>query len=137
MYAFTRRSLLAGAGAAFIFSSIVPPRASARGSAWLACAKTAGGGYQAVGLRRNGQVNFAIDLPGRGHGVAVSTKSAIAVVFARRPERFALAFDIAKGKLLQIFEPPQGRHFAGHGFFQPTARCYIPQKTPSTANAEC
>lgn len=117
MRAFTRRSLLAGGSAALIFSSIVPPRASAGNLAWLACAKTTGGGYQAIGLNRDGRVNFAVDLPGRGHGVAVSTEGSLAVVFARRPGRFALVIDIARGEPTQIFETPEGRHFSGHGFF--------------------
>jgi len=117
MRSFTRRSILTGGSAALFFSSIVPPHASAEKSAWIACAKTNGDGYQAVGLKRNGRVHFIVNLPGRGHGAAVSTEGALAVVFARRPGRFALVIDIARGKPLQMFESSQGRHFSGHGFF--------------------
>lgn len=42
---------------------------------------------------------------------------AIAVVFARRPDTFALVLNGARRAVLHRLDPPQGRQFNGHGAF--------------------
>ena len=45
-----------------------------------------------------------------------------AVVFARRPGRFALVLDLERGRAIERFSTPPGRHFCGHGFYAPGGR---------------
>lgn len=75
------------------------------------------GGFSAIGARA-----MLLPLPARGHGFAVRPGGRQAVVFARRPGRFALAFDPARGTVDRAFATPAGRHFYGHGVFSPGGR---------------
>lgn len=75
------------------------------------------GGFSAAGARA-----FLLPLPARGHGFAIRPGGRQAVVFARRPGRFALAFDPARGVVERAFATPAGRHFYGHGAFSPGGR---------------
>ena len=118
----TRRCLLAGGASLLLLNSATVASELIGESAWLACVRTDKGTFKAVSVSPLGRINFIVDLPGRGHGMAVSPSSSIAVVFARRPGRFALIFDLASGKQLYQLETPTNRHFSGHGFFSPDGK---------------
>lgn len=83
------------------------------------------GGFSASGARL-----LHVPLPARGHGFALRPGTRQAVVFARRPGRFALvfnlvfnlAFDLARGAVECAFATPEERHFYGHGVFCPDGR---------------
>ena len=64
-------------------------------------------------------------LPDRGHGLCLRPGTAEAVVFARRPGTFAAVFEPATGLVLRRFDSPPGRHFYGHGVFDPTGRILV------------
>lgn len=78
-----------------------------------------GRGDLVAALDGRGRIVFAERLEGRGHGIAVSPDRRIAVVFSRRPGRFAVVLDLVGGRRIGRFEPPAGRHFYGHGVFAP------------------
>ena len=80
------------------------------------------GGYRASGFRASGAAAFDLGLPDRGHSFAVRPDGRTAVVFARRPGRFALALDLARGAAAAEFAAPRDRHFYGHGAFGPDGR---------------
>jgi len=65
---------------------------------------------------------FEIPLPGRGHGIALSERANLGVVFARRPGDFAVVFRLTDGAVLTEFASCDGRHFYGHGVFCPDDR---------------
>ena len=65
---------------------------------------------------------FTVRLPGRGHGIAIAPDGRTAVVFARRPGRFAVVLDLERGIAVEQFSTPPGRRFCGHGFFSPDGR---------------
>lgn len=70
-----------------------------------------------VGMSESGQVQFQIEIPGRGHAAALHPQRPEAVAFARRPGRFAVVIDCAKGREVARLDSPEGRHFYGHGAY--------------------
>lgn len=110
-----RRDLLAGLGAVGI-----APRlswADAQSPAFLSAARHASGSYHLCGLDGAGAVLFTLPLPDRGHAAAAHPTRPEAVAFARRPGRFAVVLDCARGAELARLTPPPNRHFYGHGTF--------------------
>jgi len=65
---------------------------------------------------------YTLPLPERGHGFAHHRASGQCVALARRPGRYARAFDANSGDILQDFSAAPGRHFYGHGVFTPDGR---------------
>ncbi len=61
----------------------------------------------------------SFDLPGRGHGTAWSPQRREGILFARRPGRWALLFDLESSAPARLLEAAPGRHFYGHGCFSP------------------
>lgn len=113
-----RRGFIRSAGAAFA-ASLAPRAAEALdrtdavfGTAFI----TADGGYGAALLDEEGQVLTKITLPSRGHEVVFSRRDR-AVVFARRPGTFAVAFAPVGSRAPLAFSSPPDRHFYGHGAF--------------------
>jgi hypothetical protein len=83
------------------------------------------GGYAVVLLTRDARIVREIPLSARGHDIAVDAANRRAVVFARRPGFFAVAFDLdGRGEPL-IFAPEPGRHFFGHGTFAGEGRLLL------------
>lgn len=116
--AIDRRALLLGTAA---FAS-APNRAFAhgtRGPAYVTCCRRPDGAFAAAVLDEAGDVLFTERLDGRGHDAAISADGSIAVVFARRPGRFAVRIDLTGHLPPLAFSPPPNRHFYGHGFFSP------------------
>jgi len=126
--AIERRRVLAGAAAFGVAPWL--PRAAFAASAnplYLSArvdlgARTGGGRYFFSGINETGIRAFDIPLPARGHGAAMHPRAPLAVVFARRPGRFALAIDVKRGRIVARLTPPDDRHFYGHGVFSPDGR---------------
>ena len=89
---------------------------------YLGARADAGGGYRVSGFRASGAAAFDLGLPGRGHSFALRPDRRTAVLFARRPGRFALAIDLARGAVAAEFATPRDRHFYGHGVFSRDGR---------------
>jgi uncharacterized protein len=64
----------------------------------------------------------AVNLPARGHDVAINPVTRECVAFARRPGTFAIAFNATGNQPPIVFHAPSGRHFYGHGIFSPDGR---------------
>ena len=67
----------------------------------------------------------AVDLPARGHGVAVKPDGSECVAFARRPGRFAVAVRPDASRTPQWFQTRSDRHFYGHGVFSADGRLLL------------
>jgi uncharacterized protein len=114
-----RRSLLAGAGMA-LAAGLMPRQAAALATSEalvLAPAMRADGSYAVMVFSERGALIREIALPARAHDLAVHATSGRAVVFARRPGTFAVAFDIFGRAAPQVFVAPPDRHFFGHGAY--------------------
>ena len=78
------------------------------------------GAYSAALFSLDGDVR-AIELPGRGHDVALSPDGGEWVTFARRPGRFGVAIPVGTRPPVW-FASKSDRHFFGHGVFSAAGR---------------
>ena len=117
-----RRFFLAGAGAAWA-STLLPQRAEALAKSDTLFASAFMGENQTYGfalLNASGNIISKQTLPDRGHSFAARADKA--VIFARRPGTFAVAFDLKKQTEPLLFSSPEGSHFYGHGLFSPDGK---------------
>lgn len=91
--------------------------AFAGSATYASAARRADGSYAVLLLGEDGSILREIPLSARAHDVTVDPATGRAVVFARRPGAFALAFDVAGARPPELFAPPPDRHFYGHGVF--------------------
>lgn len=110
----SRRTLLAAMGAL-----VLPAPAALAGGApaFIAAHRRPDGRFDAAVLDTVGNVLFTEALDGRGHSAAVRREPHTAVLFARRPGRFALVLDLTRQERTAVIAPPPDRAFAGHGVF--------------------
>ncbi len=116
-----RRQLLMG-GALSLTSAIWPSLAS---PVWatnadtllIAACRKRDNSFAFVVMTLEGRVIREFPIQGRGHDFAYDKRSNTVVAFARRPGRFALAFNARNHSSPIMFAPPTERHFYGHGTF--------------------
>lgn len=82
-------------------------------SAWSEPSGAAHAGIVAA----TGETLIDTTLPARGHGICLAPNGKTAVVFARRPGRFAVVFDLQTRAKVGHIDSAPGRHFYGHGVF--------------------
>lgn len=115
-----RRAFLLGAGASLSASLLTDPTSASvlkQDALFASGYKDADGKFGLALLAEDGAIIHTHALPVRGHGVTANQISNWAIVFARRPGNFALAFDPNGHKETQLFTTPNDRHFYGHGVF--------------------
>lgn len=120
-----RRQVVLGMLVALAGSGAAPGRvlaSDAAAAAWLGASVDPAGRYRLAGVRPDGTTALDIELPGRGHGVALHPRAATCVLFARRPGTFALAVDLRDGSVVSRIASRAGRHFYGHGTFSADGR---------------
>jgi len=88
-------------------------------SLYVSSQRRQNGQHAALVFDADGNVRIEETIPDRGHDAAISSNKTKAVLFARRPGRFALVFDLTGKRQSFGFEAPTNRHFYGHGFFTP------------------
>jgi len=112
-----RRSFLAGAASGAVALSL-PGRAVTAfepDECFAAARKDDRGNFQAVSFTLAGDQQ-AVELPGRGHDIALRPDSGAWVAFARRPGRFGVAVSLRSEPPIW-FSSRTNRHFFGHGVF--------------------
>ncbi len=116
-----RRTLLMGLAASGIIAAL-PRNASAAEREWFAAARRDASGVYSAALfdLKSGDMR-AVELPGRGHDVALRPGGKEWVAFARRPGRFGVAVPLEGGTPLWFASKPD-RHFYGHGTFSADGR---------------
>ena len=112
--------LLAGGVAGALLP--LPVRAVAGGQLYLSARSDGAGGYRVSGFSADGARFLDLSLPGRSHSFAIRPGGRTAVHFARRPGRFALVLDLARGAIESTLNTPADRHFYGHGVFSRDGR---------------
>lgn len=120
-----RRDFLKISGASFLTSLILPAQEILAQSeqVFASCVALPNGKFGAVLLNERGTLISKIDLPARGHDIALSRQKDKLIVFARRPGTFAILFDV-NGKVLGEISSIVGRHFYGHGAFSADGRLF-------------
>lgn len=116
-----RRSFLTAAAAFGLIPGAVRAGAAPH-AVWLAANVAPGRQYALGAFDAKGDKVFEVDLPGRGHGIALSPDGRHAVAVARRPGTFAAIVDLSSGQAIHWLETPEGRHFHGHGLFSADGR---------------
>lgn len=113
----TRRGFLAGLLTASALPS--PSWGDVGNPAYLSAAKSPGEKHTLVGLSPTGEQVFSVSLPDRGHAAATHPTRPDAIAFARRPGTYAVGLHCDTGREFTRFYAPDGRHFSGHGVFDP------------------
>lgn len=113
-------TLLAGG----LLGSVVPIRTwgSAPGRLYLSARADQDRAFHVNGFDGMGTMVFDLPLPARGHSLTVHPRRHQAVIFARRPGTFAQVIDLTQGAVVITIEPPEDRHFYGHGVFASDGR---------------
>lgn len=92
---------------------------------FLTTRKNHDGTYSTVIFSADGHDILELALPDRGHAAAYHAATGACVTFARRPGKFALAFNKNRksdGYETQLILPEANRHFYGHGLFSADGR---------------
>jgi len=119
-----RRELLLGAGSATALLALSrEPGFAARGpeEIFAAARKDDRGTYSAARFSLDGGDVQAVELPERGHDIALRPGSGEWVAFARRPGRFGVAIPTDQRPPVWFAAKPD-RHFFGHGVFSADGR---------------
>ncbi|MBO6919623.1 MAG: DUF1513 domain-containing protein [Rhizobiaceae bacterium] len=120
-----RRAFLLGAGASLSASLLAKPafaKLRNQDAVFASGFKSPDGNFGLALLSEDGELIQSYPLPARGHGIAANQNSNWAIIFARRPENFALAFDPKTHLKPVLFSTPADRHFYGHGAFSTDGR---------------
>lgn len=101
--------------------------------AYLAAARRASGDFALFGVGPAGQDIFTLPLPARAHAPTLHPRLAQAVIFGRRPGRYAMVLNCGTGQLLAELDPPEGLFFCGHGTYDAEgARLYTTEAEAET-----
>lgn len=127
--AIDRRSFLVGTALAVgsatrTLADLVPRDGKSQVEAgdFIAACRRPDATYSVAILRLDGSIVRELPLKDRGHDIALDAPRGKAVVFARRPGSFALAFDVHGRREPVLFTTPPNRHFYGHGVFSADGR---------------
>ena len=98
-------------------ATVVAASGNIKSARFLTARTRRGGKHGGAIVSARGELLAEFDLPGRGHGAALRPGKSEAVVFARRPGRFAAVLDTRNGRPLKLFTARSDRHFYGHGCY--------------------
>ena len=119
--AMDRRELLLGCAATAAMLALPQGAASlAAAECFAAARKDDRGTYSAAMFSLNGDLR-SVELPGRGHDIALRPDGSEWVAFARHPGKFGVAVPTGSRSPTWFSSKPD-RHFFGHGVFSPDGR---------------
>jgi hypothetical protein len=114
-----RRQFILGASQTAIAAWLLPACASQEPEQWLvSTCNDQRGQNMAAAINSQGQIVSSVKLPARGHdSLALPHKPGHALIFARRPDRFAIEVDFLNGEIVSHIQSQGDSHFYGHGAF--------------------
>ena len=117
-----RRAFLASLAGSAAALAVPKPLIAATGSERFAATRKDDQGTYSAALfdLKQGDIR-AVELPARGHDIALRPGGGEWVAFARRPGRFGVAVPVGAGEPVW-FDAKSGRHFFGHGTFSADGR---------------
>lgn len=80
------------------------------------------GKYYISGFNTDGLQRFDVQLPSRGHALAIHPTLNHVVAVARRPETYLIVIDGDNGQVIHHQESSENRHFYGHSTFSADGR---------------
>ncbi len=102
--------------------AMTPATAADVGRDMIMSGEVASGSYAVIRLDGQGVERWQAPIPTRAHGVLWHGAAGRIVAVGRRPGFWMAIFDAADGRKLLHLEPPEGRHFQGHGLISPDGR---------------
>ncbi|MEP2650514.1 MAG: DUF1513 domain-containing protein [Paraglaciecola sp.] len=117
--AINRRQLIVGASQVALATWFLPSCSKLKPEQWIvSTCNDKNGQSMAAAFNGQGQIINTVNLPARGHdSLALPHKPGHALVFARRPDRFALEIDFNTGTIVKHIQSQADSHFYGHGVF--------------------
>jgi hypothetical protein len=114
-----RRQFILGASQAALAACLLPACSILKAEQWLvSTCNDHQGQNMAAAINSQGQIVNTVKLPARGHdSLALPHKPGHALVFARRPDRFAVEIDFINGEIVNNIQSQADSHFYGHGVF--------------------
>lgn len=115
----SRRQFMLGASQAALAAWLLPACTIQKAEQWLvSTCNDQQGQSMAAAINNQGLIVSKVKLPARGHdSLALPHKPGHALVFARRPDRFALEIDFINAKVVSHIQSQEDSHFYGHGVF--------------------
>jgi hypothetical protein len=114
--AIDRRTFLQGLGGVAALAAW-PARAVMAPAGYIGCRLKGENSGSAAAFDLGGRELFALDLPARGHDIALRPGSREAVIFARRPGSWFVVADSSTGGIIRRQTAIGNRHYFGHGVF--------------------
>jgi hypothetical protein len=114
-----RRQFMLGASQVALAAWLLPACTAQKSEQWLvSTCNDQQGQNMAAAINSQGQIVSTVNLPARGHdSLALPHKPGHALVFARRPDRFAIEVDFINGEIVSHIQSQADSHFYGHGAF--------------------
>ncbi|WP_293758873.1 DUF1513 domain-containing protein [uncultured Paraglaciecola sp.] len=114
-----RRQFMLGASQAALAAWLLPACTAQKSEQWLVSTCNDQQGQNMVAaINSQGQIVSTVNLPARGHdSLALPHKPGHALVFARRPDRFAIEVDFINSEIVSHIQSQADSHFYGHGAF--------------------
>jgi hypothetical protein len=114
-----RRQFILGASQVALTAWLLPACTTYQKEQWLvSTCNDQQGQSMAAAINSQGEIVNTVNLPARGHdSLALPHKPGHALVFARRPDRFAVEVDFIKGQITHTIQSQDDSHFYGHGVF--------------------
>ena len=117
MMEINRRDFLGLSALAMASPITLAKAANTQAPLYASTRKEANGHYSGVIFHPSVGDVATVTMPERGHDIAVHPLKKEVVIFARRPDTFAVVLSVDNKKLPYWFRAKEGRHFYGHGVF--------------------
>jgi hypothetical protein len=112
-----RRQFILGASQAVLAAWLLPSCTTQQPEQWVVSAcNDQQNQNMAAAINSRGEIVSCVKLPARCHdSLALPQKPGHALVFCRRPNRFALEIDFISGNIVNSIQSQADSHFYGHG----------------------
>ncbi len=114
-----RRQFMLGASQAALAAWFLPACTAQKSEQWLvSTCNNKQGQNMVAAINNQGEIVTTVKLPARCHdSLALPQKPGHAIVFCRRPDRFAMEVDFINGVIVNNIQSQADCHFYGHGAF--------------------
>jgi hypothetical protein len=133
--AIDRRTFLHGLGGTAALAAWPVRAATAPAASYIGCRLKGEASGSAAAFDLSGRELFAVDLPARGHDIALRPGSREAVIFARRPGTWFIVVDSGNGGIIRQQTAIGNRHYFGHGVYSADGKLlYATENDTQTGN---
>ena len=133
--AIDRRTFLHGLGGAAALTAWPAQAGPASAASYIGCRLKGEDSGSATAFDLRGRELFTLDLPARGHDIALRPGSREAAIFARRPGTWFVIVDRGTGRIIRQQTAIEKRHYFGHGVYSADGKLlYATENDTQTGN---